>query len=166
MNTDTIIDYSISIFENLFDLKLLWDYSIIEPDTPQELVDTILMGLVEEENIIMINPQIDKLYSSIPTNLKIASIISKIGHEARHAWQDKQKLFKGKYKSYGAVGRTYINQPAEKDAYAFEEAVLKIVLHDKNAAIDFKDEEQYAKEIHTNAFLLYDEYFEKIVNLI
>lgn len=124
------------------------------------------MAFDEKGNTVIVNPKLMEKHIGIPDNYVIASIISKIGHEARHAWQVKNHQFQENYKPVGKIGKVYMLQPSEQDAFAFEEAVLKIILGRAESEIDFENEEKYAKEIHKMANDLYTQYNECVLALM
>jgi len=157
-NLDRYIEYGI-----VFACKILgvndigWDYAqITGKETEEEL--KIITAYDKEYNAIIVNPYILRILwdKSKDDEYVLANIIAKMSHEVRHAWQYKNGIFdESKYSCFKAAGEDYINNEMEIDAFAFEEAVLKFILEDDNAEIDFGKPQP---KIHEKAFELYKKY--------
>ena len=66
------------------------------------------------------------------------------------------------YVPFANVGENYILEPEEIDAYAFEEANLKLFLSDKSIKIEF---EKQVPELHKKANILFKDYRESFNNI-
>ena len=166
---DGLIEYSLNVFNKLFNLELYWDYAIIEENTPKSVIESILMAYDDEWKTIIVNPQIKAVLGLNNANEKLIDmlVISNVAHEARHAWQHKQRKFKNIIKntqSYGLLGIHYVNQEVEVDAYAFQEAVLKILCEEP--ALHLAVPKNVEAKIHTKSMEMYHQYCHKIQNLL
>lgn len=115
-----------------------WDYFIVR-DYEIEKSLKIFASYNKEENVIFLNPFIDKICGKYGKEFMVAIIISKIAHEMRHVWQIKHHYDEyewDRYESYGNIGDEYIYNKAEIDAFAFEEVVLKVLFDNPSQELD------------------------------
>lgn len=163
---DNFIEYCLEGLCKMLKVEVLWDYAVVSPDTPLSLINKILMAYDKASNAVIINPKINDVlkrnYGNNPEYI-LATIYSKLAHEVRHAWQYKNKIYNFKdYVPFANVGENYILEPEEIDAYAFEEANLKLFLSDKSIEIEF---EKQVPELHKKANILFKDYRESFNNI-
>lgn len=167
LTQDTLIEYGVNIFSKMLGVKVTWEYAIIDENTPNLLVETILMAYDNNFSTIIVNPQIRAVleYLGYAEGLITIVILSNIAHEVRHAWQYTQEEFKESLTigtTFGSSGMNYAAQIHEIDAYAFQEAFLKFILEDPtyNMEIDNSISDVVITSIHNRANELYEYYKE------
>ncbi len=153
------IEIGLSILSRMLDIEIEWDYAVIDENINNNNTK-ILMAYNPKTNCVIINPRIEMILESFYPNAPAyvrATLFSKLAHECRHGWQYKHpEAFKIDFKAtYGILGDEYIKSDCEIDAYAFEEAILKMLLENEEAILEFPNK---APEIHTLAYKYYDAY--------
>lgn len=163
---EILIDGSIDFLCELLDIKRIsWDFVKFEKNTSKYLKDNFTAIFNFDEMCIYINPYLEKnLKKEIKNedaNFIKCVIISKLAHECRHAYHlEHQDEFNFKqYYNDLKNKKDVINSDVEIDAYAFEQAILWLVLDDKDLKIYFGDSIQ--DRVQELALKLYNKYFIK-----
>lgn len=167
MDDDKLLEFLIEIGMNalgeLLSIDIAgWDFIVID-DIINPLAKEIIAAYDKDSNFIYINPLIIDIFNEkgLPINLVIPSLMSKIGHEYRHAWQNQNELFKDEFKNWKPISDLsiidYMLQPIEVDAAAFEECILKALTNNMQMEVDLPHE-----IIHSEAFEIYHLYGERI----
>lgn len=157
---ETNIELGLNLVSKILGININWNYAVIDENTPKDLITKVLMAYDSKTNCVLINPQLQKiLEESYSKNFSLirASLYSKLAHECRHAWQynHPESFIINLKATYGVLGDEYIKTDFETDAYAFEEAFLKMMLEDIEAQLEFPID---AANIHTLAYQHYDTY--------
>lgn len=156
------IDAAVKVFSKLFEVKVTWNFAIIESKLDLKYAETILMAYSPNDEAIIINPLIlevlQKQFDNDDTQI-IVSLFSKIGHECRHAWQYLNfghGIFE-KDKTYGKIGDKYVMCKAEIDAYAMEQAILWILTEDKESKLQIPYVQDEVQALANHHCIVYDE---------
>lgn len=163
---DLVIEKGIERISKALNLSgITWEYAIVDEQTPENLLKTILMAYDNQSRSIIINPQIWAILEGYGQDemTTIFLLLSNIAHELRHAWQYNQvKYMKvlAENVPYGVAGVDYAAQIHEIDAYAFQETFLKYCFNDRTFILDIDKSinDVVITSIHDRSKELYDMY--------
>lgn len=169
LTQDTLIEFGINHFSRMLKLtNINYEYAIVDEQTPEMYLNSILMAYDHNSSSIIVNPRIREIleeqgYSS---DMVIIVILSNIAHELRHAWQYTQEEFKESLESqttFGKAGVDYATQIHEIDAYAFQEAFFKHYFDNVEFTLDIDKSisNVVITSIHERSKMLYDMYKNK-----
>ena len=155
MNSESVIYYAVDVFEKVLHVSIKG----IEYKSYDKIADKdIMFAFDPKKNVIYVHSNLDSLLQNYSLEYATMTIISKVGHEMRHAWQAMLPIYKSDFENYkNPKAVDYLSQTIELDAYAFEEMICKVLNNDMSCKLDVEDE-----QIHRLANDLYRQYYREV----